>query len=465
MPLVILGNGFDLASGLPTQYSDYFKYRNDLVLKFTDDIDMLISEPYKSFLCDEFRLAQQDNYSGNFAEEFKKLNRENELSFFNQLIELNSVYLSSKYPGVDFWEVYFLKTRTVNEIEKKLWSDVESDINKFLNEKSSKVGPLGTKWTRYHNDFSLNKDIDSLLEADIKFKGTTRRNGLFNEDNVQYFNEAITFNKKTLFWKYVVIIFLSKDDVLKDLWNQLSKFEDNFSNYIKKVNEEALKTPYKYKYTDNLIKLDPDSFRSFHILTFNYTKITEDYNEATKKYYFKFVTEYGVKNFDAQVNHVHGTFRDKIIFGIDYSQAENIDLFPFSKTYRKMLNSIGKEGLALPKLDSGDSIIFYGHSLSEYDYSYFQSIFDYYDLYSSNIKLVFKFSYYGDLSHFEQDKKKALLVSKLIKDYGSNMKDKVKGSNLLHKLQLENRLNIEVVTLDKLDIPEITMDISENDEV
>lgn len=29
MKLVILGNGFDLASGLPTRYNDFFQYNNE----------------------------------------------------------------------------------------------------------------------------------------------------------------------------------------------------------------------------------------------------------------------------------------------------------------------------------------------------------------------------------------------------------------------------------------------------
>ena len=36
-----------------------------------------------------------------------------------------------------------------------------------------------------------------------------------------------------------------------------------------------------------------------------------------------------------------------------------------------------------------DVIKFYGHSLARADYSYFQYIFDMYDLYNSNIKLIF----------------------------------------------------------------------------
>ena len=41
-----------------------------------------------------------------------------------------------------------------------------------------------------------------------------------------------------------------------------------------------------------------------------------------------------------------------------------------------------------------DEIIVFGHSLGEQDYSYFQSIFDYVDLYHSKTKLTFIYSDY-----------------------------------------------------------------------
>ena len=77
---------------------------------------------------------------------------------------------------------------------------------------------------------------------------------------------------------------------------------------------------------------------------------------------------------------------------------------------------------------------FYGHSLSAADYSYFQSIFDYYNLYSnSNISLNF---YYSE-RHEQTD-----AIYRLINIYGKSLSNKEQGKNLIHKLLLENRLNI-----------------------
>ena len=79
-------------------------------------------------------------------------------------------------------------------------------------------------------------------------------------------------------------------------------------------------------------------------------------------------------------------------------------------------------------------IKFYGHSLNEADYSYFQSIFDYYNLYeNTNVSLIFYYS-----KGFEQTDK----VYQLINTYAKTLSNKDQGNNLTHKLLLENRLKI-----------------------
>ena len=127
-----------------------------------------------------------------------------------------------------------------------------------------------------------------------------------------------------------------------------------------------------------------------------------------------------------------------IIFGIDdtviQSQDENSELHKFSKTYRKMLNVNASTRILPAKDNQLIDIKFYGHSLSEADYSYFQSIFDYYNLYENNkVSLTFYYS-----KGFEQTEK----VYRLINTYGKTLSNKDQGKNLTHKLLLENRLKI-----------------------
>ena len=86
-------------------------------------------------------------------------------------------------------------------------------------------------------------------------------------------------------------------------------------------------------------------------------------------------------------------------------------------------------------------IKFYGHSLNEADYSYFQSIFDYYNLYeNNNVGLIFYYS-----KGYEQTDK----VYRLINTYGKTLSNKDQGKNLTHKLLLENRLKTVINKLVK----------------
>ena len=126
-----------------------------------------------------------------------------------------------------------------------------------------------------------------------------------------------------------------------------------------------------------------------------------------------------------------------VIFGIDdklIQLQKTNELRLFSKTYRKMSDTSTPISI-LPKNDGQPiEIKFYGHSLSEADYSYFQSIFDFYNLYDNyNVSLLFYYS-----KGYEQNDE----IYRLINSYGKTLENKDRGKNLIHKLLLENRLKI-----------------------
>ena len=83
-------------------------------------------------------------------------------------------------------------------------------------------------------------------------------------------------------------------------------------------------------------------------------------------------------------------------------------------------------------------IKFYGHSLASADYSYFQSIFDLVNLYSSHVRLLFFYSDYSVTAREETYQR----VLNLLSAYGETMDNEDHGKNLVHKLILEGRLSI-----------------------
>lgn len=156
---------------------------------------------------------------------------------------------------------------------------------------------------------------------------------------------------------------------------------------------------------------------------------------------------------------IHGSCKNNTaIFGIDGTDnMEEEDSRHFTKTYRLLsLNNPNIRNIIhiSHKNENDDTlpdmIKFYGHSLSEADYSYFQSIFDGVNLYEGNIKLIFFYRPRRDNSSVEgaripdseaADEMKDK-VTKLLLTYGNTLTNKDHGKNLIHKLILEGRLSV-----------------------
>ena len=229
-------------------------------------------------------------------------------------------------------------------------------------------------------------------------------------------------------------------DVLK---KELEIFEEGFKKYISEKSEEII-DKNKRAYRSNFLKVVGGSISTeIYLLNFNYT----DFSSAGAiKIDTVTMSNNKVQIKIKQIN-VHGTHHSKIIFGIDQTNQTEKN-YQFTKTYRKMECADEIATIQLPSPNEIEEIIIYGHSLSKADYSYFHSIFDYYNIYGSNIKLKFKYSTHGDPYVCKSNHVQKMM--ELIKKYGEKMTDTARGDNLVHKLLLENRLSIEEVVLNKL---------------
>ncbi|WP_052690801.1 hypothetical protein [Bifidobacterium mellis] len=98
-------------------------------------------------------------------------------------------------------------------------------------------------------------------------------------------------------------------------------------------------------------------------------------------------------------------------------------------------------------------IKFFGRSLGDPDYSYFQAIFDEVNLYGSDTRLVFYYNQNRLNENKDDEKGKNTTsesaqeemfekVNRLITTYGQTLDNKDHGRNLMHKLLLENRLQV-----------------------
>ena len=215
-------------------------------------------------------------------------------------------------------------------------------------------------------------------------------------------------------------------------------FEKAFSEYIKSIE-------------------DDEYYRAACKLLLEITKVFSNKDEEHSVpeiedliFTFNYTNPFNVYGPNIPVVNVHGTAEDnKIIFGIDQEKIDpNKSIFRFTKTFRQMtetkLASNYEQAILLSK-DEVSEIAFYGHSLSELDYSYFQTIFDHYDLYGGNILLVFYYKVYEGTTQEALELDLADKISRLLHNYSDSIDNSKKGKNLLHKLLLEKRLIIKEV--------------------
>lgn len=398
--LLILGNGFDLHCGLKSSYKDFFRSE---ILYAANGLKLLqpgVSGFWESLLLEYYKAYDNQDYNWCDIERiirdtlflicFGKNNAELNQGIYFQA----SLYVRNNHATLHLEEF--------NDIEIFIFNYCVRFISANGGESKDNIEPL---------IIELLKELHNLENRFCKYL----KNCIVNPDNkieinLNYFNNALILlilltghrlnNNKYLVEEEIQTSYLSSERSNKRKEYSLSKSFPNLSNV--------------------------------HILNFNYTALFNLLNIESLCVY----------------NNVHGKLCNEncsfpcqssnIIFGVDdrVIQAYNVNsaLRLFSKTYRKMSDTSSPTNI-LPTNDGTPIVIkFYGHSLSEADYSYFQSIFDYYNLYgNSNISLMFYYS-----KGFEQND----AIYKLINAYGQTLSNQDQGKNLMHKLLLENRLKI-----------------------
>lgn len=201
------------------------------------------------------------------------------------------------------------------------------------------------------------------------------------------------------------------------------------------------------------VRFTKNASTTLDVLNFNYSLNSDDGQQIEKNFDISahlkinsWTNIHGVANKDPKF--------PKIIFGIDNrdifegnSKNKKLDFndprIIFTKSFRLMDNHINdiRNHQFQNKVDV---ISFYGHSLGEADYSYFESIFDKYGIYHKNVKLEFYY-YPGDSGTKEREKKKACEfmedVYKLLTRYGNTISAD-HGLNMVNRLMLEERLSV-----------------------
>ncbi len=336
-------------------------------------------------LCCKLNSAYADFYKQHFDPEIIEIFRSNNIS---PIFDKDKDYVG-KY---DLLELILLDTYSEDESGEILWKDIESTIAESVNfEKQSYLYKL------LHT--SNDPKITFMQRMLQKIHG----------------DESLESNQSII-------------DIFKKSVHEL---EAKFKDYIQK--ERSIDVPsYDGDYVENSRKLydylTEKEWSETYVINFNYTYL----NKTDRAILYEY------KN-------VHGRYCDDIILGIDTSsiKEKNKEFLDLTKTYRKMILDArsNSETKSLPK--KVKSIKFFGHSLANADYAYFRSIFDFYDIYASNVDIIFYYYKYKDIPDFLE--KQIESVYSLLDNYGQSFSGDIekKGDNLVHKLSLEGRLKVK----------------------
>lgn len=384
--LIVLGNGFDLACGLKSTYSDFFDYiYGQQIVNNTNS---------NNFWYDIFRNYKQKSIE-NWAdiEEQILIQLKNIEYLYNEkiLIEGRGDSETSSLAQSEYKE---------NNIPMNLYVTLEFLLPYFVKVRSEKT-------------------TQNILKIQL----------LILEDDFRKYLLSITKENADdrIYYKYYM-----KSKVLNKYIQLCNSSESHNSDLVSKLEDTTIfkHSPQKKKFDETLSEIYKEKNSNENlVLIFNYTKVWDVEN---------------VRNIHGDLDN------GNIIFGIDYDKLNNNFKnapIEFSKSYRVLENGLTS---TFDISSDIDIIKIYGHGLGKADYSYYQSIFDSVDLYHGKTKVMFFWSDYEGKEKEQIHKDFVNGVTNLIEEYGTTFSNKDHGRNLFTKLLLENRLTIEEIPVNEL---------------
>lgn len=453
--LIVLGNGFDLHCGLKSSYKDFLYYV--ITQRYTNYFSSDSEEASDRNEAIEKAFADSANYVGVRRIHFDAI-------YFERNVKMNDTI----FPDINIWYLILFHEKLVQSLNQSSnWSDIESVIENYVSGKfifNNDNGKQSQKTfidilvdTFFSYGFERNILSKEIMEqVEYKLAGLLLYHLLNREDDCYEIKKKIEEIRKkhdnSISWRFdetrikKIELRIKEEErpevvniLINLLMGELHKLEIDFQTYlIQEIEREEYKS--KAKNFLQTIVMDGDFLSNYSVFSFNYTNLCS-----------------GNLGIQVAFRNVHGALNQnsnesKIIFGIDNissdSRAEDIG-YRFTKAYRTMrLYTELENDMAFgDKIDSiftkdMDVIKFYDHSLARADYSYFQYIFDMYDLYNSNIKLIFYYSKIEGRTVEEVRQEQYRNITKLIEQYGETLDNKAHGRNLLTRLIQTGRLKI-----------------------
>lgn len=426
--LLIIGNGFDLQCKLKTKYTDFFskKYGIDFLTekyieKFPEQTVIQCKQKAIDFFINVFK---EKLYNLN-VEKFIQSNSDSYVYLINYFKQIFRQNFSDFEPTLTNWDIIFISSYgLMSNSDKFQWVDIEKMIFKTVT---------------------------------IVFK---------NKKEIFSNSEFPNDQARMKFINIVQYCFKDNKDLSTSMLDSLKKFEKSFALYIKNLIYKS--KDHYFKRSEKLLKYLTSSYNEeivhLDVINFNYSLDENIVNQMIHEKRFSNITFnswtniHGVASWNdsytrSQINKLHSNYKRLAppIFGIDWHDisdtTNDIDFndprIIFTKSFRLIDNQVNNMRDKKHQFQKNiNKIIFFGHSLGHADYSYFESLFDIYNIYDSNIELNF---YYKKGSSDFLDRLSAQKtleeIIKLLTSYGQTSTNQ-HGENIVNKLLLEQRLNL-----------------------
>ncbi len=300
MNILVIGNGFDLAHGLPTKYTDF--------LEFVKVIKQIIK------ICREEDIGDID--WGNINVQVKELIEPNLGKVRNNLFSQGEMW--SDLIGDNVWIEYFLQC---NSFFKENWIDFEREISNVVQSLEKDMHGLS-------DNYSIDDEIVNLSNGFLYNKYSEYTFVVQTVDKLYgYQDKKITFRE-------------IRDKLLVDLNKLVRALEIYLCEYVEKIDIKEI-SPDINKIA---IQINSDTHTALpaKVLSFNYTNIYEKV----------YLNNHSIKT-DNYIDYIHGKAdinntieTNNMVLGIDEylgkkRRNKDIEFIAFKKFYQRIHKQTG----------------------------------------------------------------------------------------------------------------------------
>lgn len=312
MNILLIGNGFDLAHGLPTKYTDFLEF----IRVIKEVFDLFKTNADKTIEWGKLHPEIQRQIQNNMGDIRNNIFSQEEM--WNDLI------------GDNFWVDYFED----NPIYKKEnWIDFESEISQVIQSLDNDMQTLGGE--RFDlDDIIFGLSNETLSEIYSKYV-----------DAVQSINPVITDEDSAKGITYREI----RDKLLTDLNKLIRAFEIYLTEYVEKIDIKVISPDMRDIAKEYIAEIEQMMYNK--VISFNYTNIYEQIYLKDYESDMGEITDYTCR--EIVIDYIHGKANidntidsNNMILGIDEylkkkKRNEQVEFIAFKKYYQRIHKGTG----------------------------------------------------------------------------------------------------------------------------